>query len=373
MRLRHRWIVACLCGFVVLAVSLWYYSTSVSDNRLQWHLALGSQSVGGPHVVGRFVIIRANGRLRCLNSHSGNELWEQAISDDALGGTPFGDVITVVENHKTVREFAIDSGKLIQEYSLPKEVDSLEKYSGGFVCSAGSSISYVNENSRKEIWSVSPDAPKNHKVDVLQQIKGDGMVYAAFMDFPTNPNFDPNIRVSALDLKTGHIIWRKNLPRSDYGMSVASLVYGRGLLVVQGPDSIIYALDCKTGQEKWKYNSGSRTAAKMVMADSGAILVTEWGGDVINLNYSTGVPTWSKNFADRLPGYPILRGGKAYLGGNPAVIVAFDIETGTIDWTYSTRSLFDFYVTSDIRVSDVSDVSVFAVKSDGNVYALARH
>ena len=143
--------------------------------------------------------------------------------------------------------------------------------------------------------------------------------------------------------------------RTDRGVE-ATPVLRDGVLYEVGPWNVVYALDAKTGQEKWRYDPevagefGRHTCCDVVSrgvaVEDGRVYVATLDGYLIALDSKTGKPLWkSDTVTDRTRSYAIT--GAPRIAGNTIVIgngggemgvrgyaSGFDKKTGKLAWRF---------------------------------------
>jgi quinohemoprotein ethanol dehydrogenase len=160
---------------------------------------------------------------------------------------------------------------------------------------------------------------------------GDGKVYIGQLDG----------KVVALDMRTGKVLWTKQVDRwqDGYTITMAPLYYeGRVVIGVAGGEfgirGRVEALDAKTGGEAWRFYT---------TAGPGQIGGDTWPSD--NDSYkSGGAPVWQTPSVDPELGMLYFSTGNAAPDVNgemregdnlfSASIVALDVKTGKYKWHY---------------------------------------
>lgn len=109
-----------------------------------------------------------------------------------------------------------------------------------------------------------------------------GLLYVNAIDQPSNSGRGPRMFLSAYDPTTGELIWRKIY--EGFGQA-GPIVTSSDLLFVGTGSNIagyFYALDAKTGEELWKYNTGAgvfSSPSTYVVNGQQFIAVGSGGGD----------------------------------------------------------------------------------------------
>ncbi len=137
--------------------------------------------------------------------------------------------------------------------------------------------------------------------------------------------------VYALDRQSGAVAWKATLGNA---VRMAPVVVG-DRLIVECMDNYIYALELATGTVKWKFvrPDGSLGYAGPTLGPAGSILVCG-ESTVYRLNAATGQEIWRSSVGGKALGTPALSGGRVYVAGDGAGVVALDAETGERRWRF---------------------------------------
>ncbi len=150
----------------------------------------------------------------------------------------------------------------------------------------------------------------------------------------------------ALNARDGKETWRldignakvKRQPlRKGYDYLQSSPAVAGGVVYVGSADSNLYAVDAKTGQEKWRF--AARGAARWPMRTSptiaNGIVYTGNGWDTLfAVDARTGQETWHFDGCGNQP-TPAVVDGVVYEGGRPGMVYALDALTGQKKWEFS--------------------------------------
>lgn len=117
-------------------------------------------------------------------------------------------------------------------------------------------------------------------------------------------------RVGALDLK-GKLLWKKRFTRTnDVGQAMpvrmeAPLLCGNGLVLVGARRGTLYAVDAKSGAERWKYETGGTIVASPNWIDSKHLVVMDQSEGILHaLNAHSGALLWRTEGVERCDGTP---------------------------------------------------------------------
>ncbi|MDX2058441.1 MAG: PQQ-dependent dehydrogenase, methanol/ethanol family [Gemmatimonadales bacterium] len=150
---------------------------------------------------------------------------------------------------------------------------------------------------------------------------------------------------------------RSTRGRVQHGMQGTALVVD-GVMYLSGPWSVVYALDARTGQERWRYDPNVDGAfprrgccgvsSRGVQVWKGKVYLATLDGYLVALEAGTGRELWRVDtFIDRsrdytITGAPHLAGDKIVVGNSGAdfgvrgYVSAYDLETGAFAWRFFT-------------------------------------
>jgi eukaryotic-like serine/threonine-protein kinase len=121
----------------------------------------------------------------------------------------------------------------------------------------------------------------------------------------------------------------------------SSAVVGAGIVYFGCGDGNVYALDAKTGAEKWKFTTGDVVHASPALVD-GTLYFGSWDTFFYALDAATGEVKWkfktgddAKNYNQTgLPSSPCVVDGTVYFGCRDSHLYAVDAKTGVEKWKY---------------------------------------
>jgi outer membrane protein assembly factor BamB len=113
-----------------------------------------------------------------------------------------------------------------------------------------------------------------------------------------------------------------------------------GMVFFGSADGNLYALDARTGAERWRLAAGGAIASTPAVAD-GLVFVTTRGNRLLAVAAATGKPRWSRDLGPELKpnslwdyysSSPIPRDGVLYVGGGDGGLHALEARTGKPLW-----------------------------------------
>lgn len=168
--------------------------------------------------------------------------------------------------------------------------------------------------------------------DTSSPVVDDARVYVAWLDHR-------GYIVAALDQKSGEEVWRRDLGpyESEHGFGTSPILFNDFVILAndqKGPSSVL-ALDCRTGETKWKLDRRSVKAAYSTPffyrpdGEAPQLIVTSTAHGVSSIDPTSGGLNWEMSdvFGDlRVVGSPVAAGGlilaQCGVGGGGQKLVA---------------------------------------------------
>ena len=145
------------------------------------------------------------------------------------------------------------------------------------------------------------------------------------------------------------------------GDSVSSLAVVDGVVYFGSWDNHLYALDTKTGEEKWKFKTGDLVNSSPAVVD-GVVYFGSCDKHLYAVDIKTGEEKWKFKAGDNVYN-PAVLDGAVYFGSDDNHLYAVDIKTGEEKWRFKTGS----YVYS---TPAVVDGVVYFGSWDNHLYAV---
>lgn len=139
----------------------------------------------------------------------------------------------------------------------------------------------------------------------------------------------------------GRVLWTFQRPRTQatWGEEWRAVVGRDGTVYLPTEDLHVYALDGRTGAERWSFRAGSRIAGSMALMADGRVVVVTADRTVYALDGATGTPVWTARAGDpgtmaRLPVPPTVGpDGTVYVATDDGVLTALAPGDGALRWT----------------------------------------
>ena len=147
--------------------------------------------------------------------------------------------------------------------------------------------------------------------------------------------------------------------RSIAGAFNFNPILADGMLLAGGSDHQFYALDARTGVERWHFEAADEFRGWGAEAD-GTVVVASADGILHALDLATGKERW--NHPDMAPGADIVD-GVVYAPGTDQHAYGLDLNTGATTWSWAAPA--------DVVNLTVADGTAYFSVSDGRLYAIS--
>ncbi|MEE1938379.1 PQQ-binding-like beta-propeller repeat protein [Streptomyces sp. TRM 70361] len=213
---------------------------------------------------------------------------------------------------------------------------------------------------REVAWSMAVDGGRVHASDgpglyALGARDGtehwragtDGWVYALRADRGTVVTATRGGGVQSWEAATGERLWELTGAQSDFETSDAAPVLAAGTVYVWA-DGRLYAMDARTGAERWSYPVGDTSVTggvpvRPLPAGDGAVYVSA-GSRVFALDAASGAERWRFDAPAAFLCPPVfvpgaaIAGGGVYLADYLGTVYALDAVNGHDRWRIATES-----------------------------------
>ncbi|WAZ26908.1 PQQ-binding-like beta-propeller repeat protein [Streptomyces cinnabarinus] len=170
----------------------------------------------------------------------------------------------------------------------------------------------------------------------------------------------------------GKLLWKfpAGVVQSSFSPVVAN-----GMVYIGNYDNNLYAVDTRTGQQRWKFSNGvtrdsgvkenvteTGSASSPCLAD-GLLYFGSWDYNLYAVDASTGKQRWKFLTSRDMDSSPCVVDGVVYIGNYDSNLYAVDADTGELRWKFPTDGgIFSSPV--------VADGLVYVGSRDKNLYAL---
>jgi eukaryotic-like serine/threonine-protein kinase len=292
------------------------YALVESSGKLRWKFKTGDRVSSSPAVSGGMVFFGSyDGNLYAIDAASGAAKWKFATAGERRfeakhlhGANPASQTVP----------------DPFDVYLSSPTVESGRVYFG----SGDGNVYALDASSGKKLWQF-----RTADVVHASPAVSDGIVYIGSWD----ANF------YALDAASGKERWRFRTgkdPAIHNQVGIQSSATVADDVVYFGcRDSKLYALDARSGQQRWQFsNAGSWVISSPVVRAGVVYFATSDTGLFYALNAASGAEVFQLKF-NQWPMFssPAIAGEMLYLGSNRGTLIAIDLSSQTVAWTFATE------------------------------------
>lgn len=369
-----------------------------SDNgclkgELAWkHIVAGGQvtspatSSNGLVLFGSFGPAEKKRRFWALDARAGKTKWSLPLDNEVNVAASSAEGVVIIPDGSTIRVVNADDGNRRWEITLDGFIKSVVAYKGvvyvGEKGVVGSDYFYhaFDLTSGRSLWHKELERPAITYPaldrETLYFITLDEYSRLLSRAFST-----PYCILNAMDCLTGEIKWRIcNMQDMPSGPPVLH----ESLILVPG-ESCIYAYDAETGENLWQWNLGRETICGPIAANGGVLYYATRKG-LHARKIATGKTRWKFQVVDVTEErdedeethyfFPItavsIVGDTAMIGMSDGIFYGVDIQTGTKKWECEMNELEDADIGTGFleRRSAVFEMQTIFFGAGNTLYAL---
>lgn len=294
-----------------------------------------------------------------MDKSSGRLLWRNKVTNGVdSGSATLGNMLFFGASDGQFYGVDKSSGKII--WTFPTRAETLSQpliNEGVIYFLAGNNILYaLDSKTGKQLWFY------NRGESSSLSIRGGarptfykGTLYQGFAD-----GF-----LVAINSRDGSMLWERKLNGNLKFIDVdATAFVDDNNIWVSSYDGALYCLSRGDGQIQWRLEDGGATP---VTIDGETLFYSSINQNVYALNKKTGVQKWKYSFEEKfgVPTQPILYKGLVIFGASSGRLVALSELTGTVAATYDPgRGIFA------TPVIDASNGWIYIYSNEANVHAL---
>ena len=279
-----------------------------------WKFETKDAIMAAPAVSGSRIYVSSNdGNLYALNTEDGKELWNFTSDDKISSGaivarSPDGTTDWVLVNgyDGTTRALNAADGKLIWSYKTddyingsPAIVDSRYIVFGG--CDA--QLHVVNLK----------DGTLVHKIPTSAQIPASIGTYGTMAFCGNYAN-----QAIAFDVTGGKVAWVYEDRQLPFFSSPA---VNERLVLIGSRDKHLHAIDRKTGEAVWKFQTGGRVEGSPIVFTDGVVFGST-DGRLYAASLEGGTEVWQLELGEALIASPAYGGQQIIIGGDKGTVFA---------------------------------------------------
>ena len=280
----------------------------LETGNIKWTVPIDSGiSASAAYFDGRIFVGNTRGILFALNAETGARDWTFNVRG-TIDNSPNIDAETrrVIVGSGSGTLFALDAatGKVVWEYETDDQIQCFPSISGRHVFVAGcdSYLHVVNLDTGEGVSRI----PLDSQTGATPVLAGD----FAFVGTEGN-------EFLGINWKEREVIWRFEMRRG----ARSPAAYRDGILIFGGMDRIVYALDARTGVERWRYVTRGRIEAGAVIVGN-KVYIPSMDSSLYVLDFQTGRLIESIELTGRLPSSPAVVAHRIIIGTDEGVLTS---------------------------------------------------
>ncbi|OGO64919.1 MAG: protein kinase [Chloroflexi bacterium RBG_19FT_COMBO_50_10] len=321
-------------------------SLSKADTKALWKFECEDEVRGSPTIHEGILYVGAyDNNLYALQSKSGEFIWKYA-TDGGVVSKPVvyeGNVYFGSED-KHLYVISTRSGKIVWTYVTQGPIRSSPRIAEGhvFIGSDDAYLHAVNAMTGRRAWSIDAGAP----------IRSTPLAVGEYVYFGTESG-----DMFCVDLG-GTIKWRFKAKRSI----TSSPVYAEGVIFVGSVDTVLYALDARTGYVLWRFRMNRATISTPCLVDN-YIFIGSVDGNIYCIDIHSAKEVWHYPTENQVNSSPIIHKDAVLCGSIDGSMYCLEYRTGRLRWKFSTQGAITGTpaVSNDILYTGSSDHNIYAI------------
>jgi eukaryotic-like serine/threonine-protein kinase len=283
------------------------YSLNAASGEFNWKFATEGGIVSRPAPFEGYIYIGSEDqRLYCINMRSGQELWSY-YSNGAIRSSPF-----IAEGHV-------------------------------FIGSDDAFLHAVNAQSGRRAWRVDAGSP----------VRSTPLLVGELAYFGTEDG-----DLFCIDLR-GNVKWRFKAKRA----LTSSPVHANGVIYICSVDTLLYALDAKSGYILWRFRMSKASISTPCISDN-FIFTGSVDSHIYCVDIHSAREIWNFTTDNQVTGSPLSYQDSVYCGSVDGAMYCLEFRTGRLRWKYQTSGAI---TGSPIIANDV----LYFGSNDHKIYAIA--
>lgn len=284
------------------------YAIDLKTGKEKWRKKLGPIKAAPSVKDGKVFVGDAEGKFYCVDAAKGDLIWTFETGGEIASGCNFaGDRILIGSHDETL--YCLDSqGKKVWDFKTQGPVNGAPAVTGDttFVAGCDSNLHAIDIKSGKEIFSVDLGG----QAGATAAVRGAGL-YVGTM----------NNQVIGIDLVKQKIDWTFESPKRKQAF-YASAAVTDDLVVVGSRDRKVYALERKSGNVKWEWETDNRVdSSPVIVGEKVYVGSMDKNFYVIDLNKGSKIQEITLDSA--VVGSPAVAEGCVLIGTEKGMIYCF--------------------------------------------------
>jgi serine/threonine protein kinase len=284
-----------------------------------WTFECEDEIRGTPMINNGIVYVGAyDNNLYSLSAVDGKFLWKFAASGGIVGQPAIGDEKIIVGSEDG-RLYAVGdrNGKLLWEFETGGPIRCSPRISQGhiFIGSDDGNLYAVNLGTTRQTW----------KLDTGHPVRSSPFITTDFIYFGCESG-----EFICADF-SGQVKWRMKTKRQV----TSSPLVAQATVFFASLDSMMYALDAKTGWVIWRFRMGKGSISSPCLGGS-SVFIGSADGNIYSLDAGNGREIWRYETQHQVSGSPLFYQDRIYCGSADGWMYCLDHHTGRLMWKFRT-------------------------------------
>ena len=312
-----------------------------------WKFECEDEIRGSPTIQDGIIFIGAyDNNIYAIHADTGEFFWKYATEGGIVskpvvheGNVYFG------SEDKRLHVISARTGKLFWTYFTQGPIRSSPRIAEGhvFIGSDDGYLHAINALTSRRAWSVEAGAP----------IRSTPIVVGEYVYFGTE-----NGDLYCIDLG-GNTKWRFKAKRSI----TSSPIYSEGVVFAGSVDSILYALDARSGYVLWRFRMNRATISTPCLIDN-YIFIGSVDTNIYCVDIHSAKEVWHYQTENQVNSSPIIHNDSVICGSIDGSIYCLEYRTGRLRWKFTTKGAIT-------GTPVVHNQTLYIGSTDHNVYALS--
>jgi outer membrane protein assembly factor BamB/tRNA A-37 threonylcarbamoyl transferase component Bud32 len=284
-----------------------------------WTFECEDEIRGTPSINNGLLYVGAyDNNLYCLNGVDGKFLWKFPTNGGIVGQPAVNDgkiLLGSEDGHLYV--IGDRNGKLVWDFETGGPIRSSPRIAEGhvFVGSDDGFLYAVNLGTTRQTW----------RLDTTHPVRSTPFITNDFIYFGSESG-----EFLCGDF-SGQVKWRYKTKRSI----TSSPQVAQGTVFFSSLDSMVYALDAKTGWLIWRFRMGKGSISSPCLAGS-SLFIGSADGNIYSLDASNGREIWRFETQHQVSGSPLVYQDRVFCGSADGWLYCLDHHTGRLRWKFRT-------------------------------------
>lgn len=287
-----------------------FYALALDDGRKVWTFPTELGFTAAAAVRDRRVFVGdSDGVFYCLDGKTGDKLWQFASEAEINSAPNFHrDRVLFGSQDGSLYCLNAGSGELVWKYESADQIRCSPTIVDNFTFVAGcdGQLHVIDLEQGKQVRSVELDGPTG----ATPAVAGDLLFVGT----------EGGV-VFGIDWRAGETRWKYS-GSGRAGAYRGSAAVARGLVVIGSRDKMVYAMDGQSGEERWSFSAGARVDSSPVIVGQ-RVFVGAANGRLFSLDLATGDERWRFEAGGAIAAPPAVAGGRLVIGTDEGVVYCF--------------------------------------------------